>query len=115
MDKGIDGEVLSAKDTKIIQSLNVSSEQQQDFKNYLSKKYDSFFATNLILINLVDKAFELTPTITSHLFKHGGLMMEFFDKLQVSEVPVEHFAQNLNRLFATRASKLEMMRHLYPR
>ncbi|KTD69777.1 ankyrin repeat protein [Legionella santicrucis] len=106
-DKGIDGEALSEKDTKIIQNLNVSSEQQQDFKNYLSKKYGSSFATNLILINLVDKAFELTPTLTSHLFKHGGLMMEFFDKLQVSAVPVEHFAQNPNRLFATRASQAQ--------
>ncbi|QEY50838.1 hypothetical protein FQU71_05975 [Legionella longbeachae] len=68
---------LSEEDTKIKQSLNVNAKQQQGFNNYLSKKYAPPFSANPSLINLVDKAFELTLTITVHLFKHDALMMDF--------------------------------------
>lgn len=102
-DKGIDGEPLSEEDTQKIQSLNVSGEQQQGFKNYLSHKYGPSFSPSLIL--LIDKAFELTPTINSHLFKHGGLMVDFFSKLEITEKQEDGFSQNPNRFFVGNISE----------
>ncbi|KTC92178.1 ankyrin repeat domain-containing protein [Legionella cincinnatiensis] len=96
-DKGIEGESLSEEDMKILQGLNVSGEQQQDFKNYLSHKYGSSFSASLIL--LINKAFELTSTMSSHLFKHGGLMAAFFAKLEITEKQKEGYSQNPNRFF----------------
>ncbi|WP_115705729.1 ankyrin repeat domain-containing protein [Legionella sainthelensi] len=103
-DKGIEGELLNEEDMKAIQSLNVSLEQQKAFKNYLSQKYGSSFAINLNFINRVDKTFELTLTTSSHLFKHGSLMVEFFNKLQATK---EDVGQSLYRFFAVSASNLQ--------
>lgn len=103
-DKGIDGEPLDEEDMKKIQSINVSGEQQQDFKNYLSHKYGSSLSPGFIL--LIDKAFELTPTMGSHLFKHGGLMVEFFSKLETTEKQEERVFQNPNRFFMGSVSEL---------
>ncbi|KTD62275.1 ankyrin repeat protein [Legionella santicrucis] len=103
-DKGIEGEPLSEEDTKILQSINVSVEQQQDFKNYLSHKYGSSFSSSLIFT--IAKAFELTPTMSSHLFKHGGLMVEFFSKLEITEKQKEGLSYNPNRFFVNSVSEL---------
>lgn len=97
-DKGIDGDELSDKDIALIQSLNINEEQQQNFKKYLCDKYGSTFATNLSLKHLVDEAFELTSTTTSHLFKHGGLMVDFFEKI----VPANQTTQSPYGFFAAR-------------
>ncbi|KTD60392.1 hypothetical protein Lsai_0142 [Legionella sainthelensi] len=102
-DKGIEGELLSEEDMKAIQILNVSLDQQKAFKNYLSPKYGFSFAVSLNFINLVDKTFELTLTTSSHLFKHGSLMVEFFNKLQATK---EDVGQSLYRFFAVSASNL---------
>ncbi|WP_115706958.1 hypothetical protein [Legionella sainthelensi] len=102
-DKGIEGELLSEEDMKAIQSLNVGLKQQKDFKNYLSQKYGSSFTVNLNFINLVDKTFELTLTTSAHLFKHGSLMVEFFNKLQATK---EDVGESLYRFFAVSASNL---------
>jgi ankyrin repeat protein len=103
-DKGIDDDELNDEDTKAIQSLNVSLEQQQVFKNYLSNKYGSSFTTNLSFIFQVANAFLLTPPTSAHLFKHGGLMMEFFSKLNATNSQLEGLAQYSNRFFAVSAS-----------
>ncbi|KTD58216.1 ankyrin repeat protein [Legionella sainthelensi] len=102
-DKGIDGEPLSEEETQKIQSLNVSGEQQQEFKRYLSNKYGSSFSSSLIL--LIDKAFELTSTINSHLFKHGGLMVDFFSKIEITEKQEVGLSQNPNRFFGGNVSE----------
>ncbi|KTD56540.1 hypothetical protein Lsan_2700 [Legionella santicrucis] len=106
-DKGIEGEDLSEEDTKLIQSLNISLEQQQAFKKYLSSKYGPSFATNLSFTRQVNNAFLLTSTITSHLFKHGSLMVEFFSKLQTSEEQGERTTLNPQGFFAAYISQTQ--------
>jgi hypothetical protein len=89
-----------------VQSLNVGSESDPAlvFKNYLSNKYGSSFTTNLSFIFQVANAFLLTPPTSAHLFKHGGLMMEFFSKLNATNSQLEGLAQYSNRFFAVSAS-----------
>ncbi|WP_115705294.1 ankyrin repeat domain-containing protein [Legionella sainthelensi] len=98
-DKGIEGEELTQEDINLIKTLNVNEEQQLEFKRYLSNKYGSSFSEDSTLIVKVDEAFLVTPSASSHLFKHGGLMVDYFSRINEAEKPSEPAAQNPNRFF----------------
>ncbi|KTD53826.1 ankyrin repeat protein [Legionella santicrucis] len=93
-DKNIEEGDLNEDEIKHIQSLNVSSEQQQEFTRYLSNKYGPSFASDHELMRQVDDAFSLS-TSSSHLFKHGGIMVEFFNQLteDVSDSNLPHSSE----------------------
>ncbi|QIN35890.1 ankyrin repeat domain-containing protein [Legionella longbeachae] len=100
-DKGIEGEEITQEDINLIKTLNVNEEQQLQFKHYLSNKYGSSFSGDLRLVFKVDEAFLATSSASLHLFKHGGLMVDYFSRINEAENTSEPTAQNPNRFFGS--------------